>query len=32
MAADLGTLIPEFRDKVLAALANLKSQGLIFVP
>jgi hypothetical protein len=32
MAADLATLIPEFREKVLAALAKLKTQGLVFVP
>jgi hypothetical protein len=32
MPADLDSLAPEFRNKVVAALADLKSQGMIFIP
>ena len=32
MAANLSNLVPVFHEKVVAALADLKSQGLMFVP
>lgn len=32
MAADLNSLIPEFRNKVVSALAELRAEGKVFVP